>query len=152
MAEGILQELSGELVRVDSKWYKVLQPQYVPKEMGIKISFSTEDSDPGTIKFIKAFVAGESKPASKTYSKPYVKKAYGAPVAEKAPSTSPTSAPTKQTGYGSAEDVKGKEVGCAIGAAAEILSGSQEATSVILVKMKQLVEGILAISKEFKAK
>jgi hypothetical protein len=144
--EGILQELSGELVRIDSKWYKVASPQYVPKEMGIKVSFSTDDADPGMIKFIKAFVAGEGKPSAK----PYVKKAYGKPAAEAA---SGVAAPTpKATGYGSEADVKGKEVGCAIGAAAQILSGSGEAPSVILVKMKQLVEGILAISKEFKAK
>lgn len=144
--EGILQELSGELVRIDSKWYKVASPQYVPKEMGIKVSFSTDDTDPGMIKFIKAFVAGEGKSAAK----PYVKKVYGQTKAETAPGSATPS--PKATGYGSEADVKGKEVGCSIGAAAQILSGSQESPSVILVKMKQLVEGILAISKEFKAK
>jgi len=127
--EGILQELSGELVRVDSKWYKVLQPQYVPKEMGIKVSFSTDESDPGTIKFIKAFVAGEGKPAAK----PYVKKTYGKPAGEVAPTT--------VVGKTAPEDVRNTSIVRQVifKGAVELVNGGHYATiDLALVDLKKL--------------
>ena len=73
--EGILKESNNGLVLIDSKWYKVLKPEYLPKGTDIKVSFSTLENDPATIKFIKE--AG----AKKTYAK----KIYGSVAKEAAP-------------------------------------------------------------------
>lgn len=85
--EGILKEVNNELVLIDSKWYKVQKPEYLPKEVNIKVSFSTLETDAATIKFIKAVVAGEEK---KSFTKPYVK-SYGQVAKEAAPVASAAS-------------------------------------------------------------
>jgi hypothetical protein len=77
--EGILKEVNNELVLIDSKWYKVLKPEYLPKGTDIKVSFSTLENDPATIKFIKE--AGADTGAKKTYTK----KTYGSVSKEAAP-------------------------------------------------------------------
>ena len=77
--EGILKESNNGLVLIDSKWYKVLKPEYLPKGTDIKVSFSTLENDPATIKFIKE--AGAETGAKKTYAK----KTYGSVAKEAAP-------------------------------------------------------------------
>ena len=67
--EGILKESNNGLVLIDSKWYKVLKPEYLPKGTDIKVSFSTLENDPATIKFIKAVTADSE--AKKTTRKTY---------------------------------------------------------------------------------
>lgn len=48
-----------------------------------------------------------------------------------------------KTGYGSPEDVAGKEVGCAAGCAANILSGRQEDVDTLIEMFRVLTNGIL---------
>lgn len=48
-----------------------------------------------------------------------------------------------KSNYGSAEDIAGKEVGCAANCAAQILSGSQDSPEGILEKFRVLFNGIL---------
>ncbi len=140
--EGILNEVKGNLVVIDSKWYKVLKPDYLPK-VGVKVSFSVTPEDPTTIKFIKAVTVAETK----VTTAPTV--AGNAPIKkEAAPVETSTYKEPKATGYGSEADVRGKQVGCAINAAAAILSGIKEEPAALLVKMKLLVEGILKIAKD----
>jgi len=70
---------------------------------------------------------------------------------KKAPSETHTSATETETKtysssgsrYGSAEDVNGKEVGCAAGCAASILAGRQEQPDVLLEHFRVLMNGIL---------
>ena len=81
--EGILKESNNGLVLIDSKWYKVLKPEYLPKGTDIKVSFSTLENDPATIKFIKE--AGVETGAKKTYAK----KTYGSVAKEAAPAAAP---------------------------------------------------------------
>lgn len=87
--EGILKEVNNELVLIDSKWYKVLKPEYLPKGTDIKVSFSTLENDPATIKFIKE--AGTEPAAKKTYAK----KTYGNVAKETAAPAATTGSSTK---------------------------------------------------------
>jgi len=64
------------------------------------------------------------------------------PAAEAASTEAPKASYSKSN-YGSAEDVAGKEVGCAAGCAASILAGRQEQPEVLLEYFRVLMNGIL---------
>jgi hypothetical protein len=100
--EGILKEVNNELVLIDSKWYKVLKPEYLPKGTDIKVSFSTLENDPATIKFIKE--AGVETGAKKTYTK----KTYGSVSKEAAPASA-TPGPVSTTKV-APEDVRNTSI------------------------------------------
>ena len=51
--QGTLRQTKGEFILVDSKWYKVLEPKYIPKEDNVAVEFETSPEDAGVIKFIK---------------------------------------------------------------------------------------------------
>lgn len=63
--EGILKEVNGDMVLIDSKWYTVQSPKYMPQETEVKVSFSVDKSNPTLITFIKIYdgISG-SKPKS----------------------------------------------------------------------------------------
>lgn len=161
--EGIYRGINGNLVQIDSKFYKFEKPQFAPKQKDVMVSFSTSKDDPTICTYIKVKEAQAAAPAAEvkptdnpapastapaaTESKPtYQKKSYGSGGGYKSTSFAP-----KAGGYGSPEDVKGKEVGCAIGAAAAILAGRTGTAEEILKDMEKLVGGILAMSKYYKA-
>ena len=64
--QGTLRQTKGEFVLVDSKWYKVLEPKYIPKEDNIAVEFETSPEDAGVIKFIKRAGAVVGKGAAST--------------------------------------------------------------------------------------
>jgi len=69
MLQGILRQVKEDFVLVDSKWYRVLEPKYIPKEMDITVEFDTAEDDAGTIKFIKRQQKdGEKSKGSSSYS------------------------------------------------------------------------------------
>jgi len=78
--QGTLRQTKGDFVLIDSKWYKVLEPKYIPKEDNIAVEFETSPEDAGVIKFIKRAGAVVGKGASKTsgsYSSSGSSKDYG---------------------------------------------------------------------------
>jgi hypothetical protein len=85
MAEGILMQVNKNVVQIDTKFYTVIDPKYVPRELNIGVTFETEPNNPTTIKFIKRTVPKEPKvttyqkaDAGAAAEKPaYEKKTYG---------------------------------------------------------------------------
>ena len=63
MQSGTLKEVKGDFILVDAKWYKVLEPKYVPKGQDVAVEFETTPEDASVIKFIKraGAVVGKSK-------------------------------------------------------------------------------------------
>lgn len=94
--EGILKQINNNIVQIDSKFYTVAEPKYLPKELNIAVEFSTMPDNPTLIKFIKAKEAGKKTAAIKAekaegasegakppYSKPsFQKSSYGKSPAE----------------------------------------------------------------------
>jgi hypothetical protein len=71
MQQGILNQVKDDYILIDAKWYKVQDPKYVPREMGIGVQFETAQEDAGLVKFIK-----RSEPKAAGSGSSYQKKSY----------------------------------------------------------------------------
>jgi len=89
--EGILKEVNGDMVLIDSKWYTVQSPKYMPQETEVKVSFSVDKSIPTLITFIKIY-DGTSGSKSRSTFKKYPPKAeeVATPAAKATPYASST--------------------------------------------------------------
>lgn len=158
--EGVLISVEGEVVQIDSKYYRAAKPQFVPKQRNVVVSFSTSKEDPQLITFIKVKETTTEAPAAQPATAPQIKGETAPATTGAAQTASPAAKPPfkkwepkapNPNGYGSKEDVRGKEVGCAIGAASVLLAGRGKPISEILKEMDEVVAGILAISAKYKA-
>lgn len=86
--EGILKEINGDLVLIDSKWYTVQSPKYMPQETEVKVSFSVSKENPALVTFIKIYDGSAPKPKG-TFKK-YAPKAETAAPKAAAPYAAPS--------------------------------------------------------------
>ena len=92
MAEGVLMAVNKNVVQIDSKFYTVLEPKYVPRELNIGVTFETDANNATLIKFIKRTIPKEAKvntyqkaEGASTEAKPaYTPKTYGKSAEEQA--------------------------------------------------------------------
>lgn len=95
--EGIFNGINGNLIQIDTKFYKYDKPQFAPKKVGVMVSFSTSKTDPTVLTFIKAKDAPQAAQAAPVATSTPV----AAPVAQNtATSEAPAvSKPTYQKKY-----------------------------------------------------
>lgn len=83
--EGILIQVNKNIVQIDTKFYTVAEPKYVPTEMNIPVTFETDQANPTLIKFIKRSVPKDTATSVKKYPSSEEKKEFTPRTYQKKP-------------------------------------------------------------------
>ena len=54
MKKGILKQIEGRHIQIDTTWYLAKSPQFVPTKLETEVDFDTDPNDSSTVTFIRS--------------------------------------------------------------------------------------------------